>query len=380
MSLTAKLPFGKPQMFALALLAAYAAQCLWVASAAPFEPEEISYIHYWDSPERYSNPEHTPFIYQIAGNWGLALENAGLGSAQLAEANWYLRLPFIIFGLLRGASLWYVVRRLYGERGAYLALALYSFSPRMVAEGSHVWPDVLASWGCFGAVFAAIATAHTLYAPLQVSSSRRRLREVLMGLGLGVGIAAQFPVVLAAPVTFAFVLYLVPVRRLWGALAAVGGTAIALFVLLTVYAFRPAVFANGLLNAWWISLRMRPLGLRFQTLLGLWHETDWAFLALLAVALVTWMAWKRARYFANTAPLLVAIVIVLFAPLLSVDLPWRMWIPAVPFVLIFIGGIFADLLDTSRQKMVITAAAVLVVADVALSLYRIITTYDLLTR
>ena len=61
--------FGKAQVFALALLAAYAAQCLWVASSAPFEPEEISYIHYWNSPERYSHPEHTPLIYAIAGNW-----------------------------------------------------------------------------------------------------------------------------------------------------------------------------------------------------------------------------------------------------------------------------------------------------------------------
>src|SRR5947207_9340795 len=123
---------GKAQVFALALLAAYAAQCLWVASSAPFEPEEISYIHYWNSPERYSHPEHTPLIYAIAGNWEQLVTNIGPESPQLSEAFWYLRLPFILFGLLRGAALWYVARRLYGQRGAYLALALYCFSPRMV--------------------------------------------------------------------------------------------------------------------------------------------------------------------------------------------------------------------------------------------------------
>ena len=37
--------------------------------------------------------------------------------------------PYLFFGVMLGASLWYVARRLYGNAGGYIALALYCFSP-----------------------------------------------------------------------------------------------------------------------------------------------------------------------------------------------------------------------------------------------------------
>src|SRR6202166_2310342 len=83
---------------------------------------------------------------------------------------WLARAPYVLFGVLLGASLWYVSRRLYGNSGGYIALALYCFSPAVV-RSSALWlagPDIAAVWGTFGAVFAAIAVSHTLYAPREV--------------------------------------------------------------------------------------------------------------------------------------------------------------------------------------------------------------------
>ena len=71
-------------------------------------------------------------------------------------------------GLLLGASLWYVARRLYGNLGGYIALGLYCFSPMAITRSSQIQPDILGAWGAFGLVFTGIAAAHTLYAPRDV--------------------------------------------------------------------------------------------------------------------------------------------------------------------------------------------------------------------
>src|SRR5450759_2216364 len=75
--------------------------------------------------------------------------------------------PSLFFGVMLGGSLWYVARRLYGNAGGYVALALYCFSPAMIVNvaGAQSLGEMGAVWGAFGTVFTAIAVAHTLYAP-----------------------------------------------------------------------------------------------------------------------------------------------------------------------------------------------------------------------
>ena len=78
--------------------------------------------------------------------------------------------PYLFFGVMLGASLWYVTRRLYGNSGGYIALALYCFSPAMIVNvaGAQSGGEMGAVWGAFGTVFTAIAVVHTLYAPREV--------------------------------------------------------------------------------------------------------------------------------------------------------------------------------------------------------------------
>ena len=149
--------FGRPQIYALLLLLAFAAQCLWMAASRPLDAEERWYI---EGGLRILSPqsqlgipadnEHTPLVYLMAAapvHWA-----GGWLPQDEAARGWLLRLPFLFFGMLRGASLWYVTRRLYGNRGGYLALALYCFSPRMVAclrgMSSSSWRTTKRVSGC----------------------------------------------------------------------------------------------------------------------------------------------------------------------------------------------------------------------------------------
>src|SRR6266567_4172077 len=107
----------------------------------------------------------------------------------LAQCAWLVNTPYLIFGVLLGASLWYVARRLYGNAGGYIALMLYCFSPGII-RSSALWfaePEIGAAWGAFGAIFTAIAVAHTLYAPREVVLWNWR-RILLLGLSLALAV------------------------------------------------------------------------------------------------------------------------------------------------------------------------------------------------
>jgi len=55
-------------------------------------------------------------------------------------------------------------------KGGFVALTLYCFSPSFI-QASAVWhtqPEIVAAWGAFGAIFTAIAVAHTLYARVKL--------------------------------------------------------------------------------------------------------------------------------------------------------------------------------------------------------------------
>ena len=117
---------------------------------------------------------------------------------------------------LLGASLWYVARRLCGNIGGFLALTLYCFSPSMI-QSSAVWhtePEILAAWGAFGAIFTAIAVAHTLYAPREVILWNWR-RIVLLGVSVAIAVGSQFSMIIVVPLALAFLLYLAPTTAGW---------------------------------------------------------------------------------------------------------------------------------------------------------------------
>src|SRR5262249_41148623 len=146
-----------------------------------------------------------PLCYLLSS---LGLLYEGQDATSIPHWGWLARLPSIIFGMLLGASLWYVSRRLYGNAGGYIALSLYCFSPAIL-QNSTLWfaqPEISAAWGTFGAIFTAIAVAHTLYAPREVVLWNWR-RILLLGLSLVLAVGCQFSLVVLIPITLGFMLY-----------------------------------------------------------------------------------------------------------------------------------------------------------------------------
>jgi hypothetical protein len=262
---------------------------------------------------------------------------------------------YLFFGVMLGASLWYVTRRLYGNAGGYITLALYGFSPAMIVNvgGAQSKGEMGAVWGAFGTIFTAIAVAHTLYAPREVVFWNWR-RILLLGLSLALAAGNQFSLGVLALVILPLMFWVAPVRP--GAVLAIWTTALAVgaVLLFAAYFFEPELFWRGMLHARWVDFE--PVAFRmyvtYRRALGTIFTGSPALTLALPVALVAYLGWKRTRYFGNTAPLLIAglvLVLALGAP----NFPGQGFhLTVLVFLFVFVSGVFADLLETRHRLLV----------------------------
>jgi hypothetical protein len=265
--------------------------------------------------------------------------------------------PNLFFGVMLGGSLWYVARRLYGNAGGYIALAFYCFSPGMIVNvaDTHSLGEMGAVWGAFGTVFTAIAVAHTLYAPREVVLWNWR-RILLLGLSLVLAVGNQFSLAILALVILPLMFWVAPVRP--RAVLAIWTTAIAvaLVLLFAGYFFELGLFWQGMLHARWMDFEPATFGISVsyrnagQTIFASSPPLTLA----LPVALITYFGWKRTRYFGNTAPLLIAALMLILA-LGAPDFPGEGFrLTMLVFLFVFVSGVFADLLET-QQSLLVTA-------------------------
>lgn len=389
--------FGRPQVLAAFLLCAFLAQCLWLVGKGirpgTVDPAEIYRLErgtaLWrsisgpnadasvappdlgrqapggeDSPY---DPHHSPLWYLIAAAL-LWLRPVSLQPENIRDLHWSAAVPYLIFGLLLGASLWYVARRLFGNAGGYVALALYCFSPGII-RASAVWsaePEVGAAWGAFGAVFTAIAVAHTLYAPREVVLWNWR-RIVLLALSVALAVGSQFSLIVVVPVALAFMLYLAPTRRAAALAIWAVACAIALVLWYASYFFHARAFWQGIQHAsfFGISWKAYAMPQAYHQVLAQLGQSSPALVLALPCALVAYFAWPRARYFGNTAPLLVAVLFLLLA-LGTPHYPGLGFqFMAVPFVFVFVAGVAADLLESRHRQVALAAILGLLVASAA---------------
>jgi hypothetical protein len=373
--------FGRPQFLAAFLLLAFLGQALYLvhselhSSIAPEADEQVRLAAGWRQLHNgsiagapYPDPpgalplqmsgdadnfdtEHSPLL-------SLVTEAPLFASPRWLLASnwrWLARLPFLAFGIFLGASLWYVARRLCGNAGGFLALTLYCFSPAML-QASAVWhaePEILAAWGSFGAIFTAIAVAHTLYAPREVILWNSR-RIVLLGISLAISIGSQFSLIIVVPLALAFMLYVAPIRRGAALIIWIAACLIALLILLAIYFFHAHVFVDAMRHAsfWgatWRSFTVpavyRHVGIEILRACP-------AFAVMLPVVIVTYAAWPRTRYFGNTAPLLVAVLFIALGIAHPHQAGGAFILASVPFLFIFVAGVLADLMETPFRALV----------------------------
>src|SRR6266487_421282 len=337
--------FGRPQVLAGTLLLIFLAQCAWLVnrsrSVMP-EAHEIFRIHeglgQWRGEWIASTPSAArtqqsvgdePYDSHHSALWYLIASAPSLlwprNTANYPYWGWLAHAPYLIFGVLLGAS-----------------------------------------WGAFGAIFTAIAVAHTLYAPREVVLWNWR-RILLLGLSLALAVGSQFSLVVVLPVTLAFMLYVVPGRRTAAAVIWAAAVGIGTLILFASYFFHAGAFWQGMRHASFLGISGSALltPLSYKRVVAQLGQSSPALVLALPFALAIWAGWRRARYFGNTAPLLMAVLLLLFAvgtphyPGLGFQLV------AVPFLFVFVSGIAADLLESRHKNLVTACVWGLLVANAA---------------
>jgi hypothetical protein len=295
--------------------------------------------------------EHSPLLALVTAAPLLALHDP----ESSPYGRWLPRIPFLACGVFLGASLWYVARRLCGNTGGFLALTLYCFSPSMI-QASAVWhtePEILAAWGAFGAIFTSIAVAHTLYAPREVILWNWR-RIVLLGVSLVIAVGSQFSMIVVVPLALAFLLYLAPIRRAAALVIWMAACLVALLLLFATYFFHPHRFFLGMQHAsfWGATWRAFTVpGVYRQVALQVLRACP-ALALLLPAAIATYFAWPRTRYFGNTAPALLALLFIALGMAHPHVAGAGFLLGSIPFLLIFVSGVVADLLETPYRLLV----------------------------
>ena len=397
--------FGQPQFWAGVLLLIFLLQCVWLVShslrgldlaeayrineglrqlhggriagtpstAAPRQDEEFNPGTWFFTPDGF-DPHHSPLWYVTAAA-GLLLWPSSLQIDSLRYWGWLAHAPYLIFGALLGASLWYVARRLYGNEGGYFALALYCFSPGII-RATALWfaqPEIGAAWGTFGAIFTAIAVAHTLYAPREVVLWNWR-RILLLGISLALAVGSQFSLVIMVPIALALMFYVAPTRRAAATIIWIAACAVALLLLFCSYAFHGRALWQGLAHASFLDANWRALampGAYGQAVMQLAQNSP-ALVAAVPAAVVTYLAWPRSRYFGNTAPLLMSVFFLLLAVATPHYPGLGFHLMAVPFLFVFVAGIAADLLETPQRSLVFACVLGLVLANGAWNVWELV--------
>ncbi len=388
--------FGKPQFWAGILLLVFLAQCAWLVghslsgldlseayrinegvrqfhggrvagtpSATHPKQDEESNPATWFFTQDGFDPYHSPLWY-LTGAGALLFWPSPLRIESLRFWGWLAHAPYLVFGTLLGASLWYVARRLYGNAGGYVALSMYCFSPGII-RATALWfaqPEIGAAWGTFGTIFTAIAVAHTLYAPREVVLWNWR-RILLLGISLALAIGSQFSLLVVVPLALALMFYVAPTRRLAATVIWLSACGVGFLLLVASYSFHAGILWQGFRHADFFGGTWRGFvmpGAYGQLVLQLAQNSP-ALLAAVPVAIVTYLAWPRARYFGNTAPLLVAVLFLLLAMATPHYPGLGFHLMAVPFLFVFVAGIAADLLETQQRSLVLACILGLLVAN-----------------
>ena len=386
--------FNLPQRIAAVLLALFLLQGLWVAGHQTLSERDYQYARCgretWEKPSPLAgyyttcgNIRDGILAYRIAGlpltlnllaQRGIDLirkpedrvfqastgqGNAGLSTWELRHQMTHilllLRLPFLAAGCVLGGGLWWVTRRLYGNMGGYVALTLYCFSPPLLKACLSPNPDILAALGIYGGIYTCIGVAHAMQGP------RRKWRPRIILLTIVLAIAATAHIValpVAAILGLILMLWIAEGRRSQILPIVLLASAGALLLLFACYGFSPDAFSYVFRSgAGFVSVSLDPVQ-RFFTL-----PSMTGVVVASGAALLLYLGVSRSRYFGNTAPLICFVVLVL---LIAKGVAASPWIWALPFLLTFIGGVFADAFESERRKVFIAAAASLVILQVVI--------------
>jgi hypothetical protein len=372
--------FNLPQRIAAGLLALFLIQGLWLTSHQTLTDRDYQYARCgretWERPSALAgyfttcgNIHDGILGYRLAGlpltlNLGVERgldmlrkpEDRVVQQADVDLSSWelrhqlthvllLLRLPFLLGGCMLGGGLWWVTRRLYGNLGGYTALGLYCFSPAVLRTCVAPNAEVLAALGVYGGVYTCIGVAHAMQGPRRKWRPRIMLLTAAFGLAAASHIAA-LPVV--AVLGLAAMLWVAEGRRSQVLPVVLVSVAGALVLVFACYGILPDAFSylfRSTAGFLWVSLD--PARRFFSAMAN-------AGITLAAVAaVVLFLAQRKSWYFGNAAPLLCTLVV---GVLVMTGAPGSPWLWALPFLLTFVGGVFADAYEGPKGRLAMGAA------------------------
>ena len=141
--------------------------------------------------------------------------------------------------------------------------------------------------------------------------------------------------------------------------------AVSFLLLYTSYFFHWKTFRPDMADANFFPIAWRSFAMAgaYRQIFVQLGQSSPALVVAIPIALLVYALWPRTRYFGNTAPLLVAVILFIMAlgtphyPGLGFQLV------AVPFLLVFVAGISADLLETRQRNLVLACLWGLVTAN-----------------
>ena len=83
---------------------------------------------------------------------------------------------------------------------------------------------------------------------------------------------------------------------------------------------------------------------------------------MLPVAIITYVLWRRTRYFGNTAPGIIALLFIGLGMAHPHLAGAGFLLASVPFILIFVSGVLADLMETPARPLVTASVGGLLAA------------------
>jgi hypothetical protein len=127
-----------------------------------------------------------------------------------------------------------------------------------------------------------------------------------------------------------------------------------LLLLVASYLFRLGVFCRGMRHANFSEVTWKVFAMpgAYTRLLAQIGQSGPVLLVTIPVALIVYFAWRRARYFGNTAPLMIAALFLFFGLGMPHYPGFGFQLMAVPFLFVFVAGIAADLLETRHHDLV----------------------------
>lgn len=388
-----RIHIGRPQRLAALLLLVFFCECLWVIHHETLTTEDYRYARC--GREMWEHPSPLAGYFTTCGNlngdgtlafraasFPLTVQRLALIAAdklrppekrvyaygsingstwearhEITSVKWLMHLPFALFAVWLGAALWWVSRRLFGNEGGFLALGLYTFCPAVLRLAVRPNNEILAMWGLYGLIYTAMGVAHALQGPRH----KWRPRIVLLATALGLTAAAHL---LAAMLGFVaaviFMMYLAEYRRGYVMQILIVSAIGAMAVVFASFSFHLAaftyVFTGGAARFWFSLDALRAFAANL---------VNAPIVNAAAVSVLLFLGVRRCRYFGNAAPLLVflAISTIYTTQIVSAPLMW-----ALPFLFTFIGGVFADALETRYRMLFLLLSGTMLAAQAALCL------------